>query len=749
MPLSDSLIATRKRRANAGSRLKQLLQAEEISNAADEDDENVDLLFQEDEDDKEFNVGDEDRYGYVPEESEDDGDRSEAEAEGEDEDEGDRESRRSVSEEPANELDEDGSEVEDFKEENDEMFSDSDDDSGAASDSDEGEKELQKQERVKKRAAQKKAKQAPQIKVRQPVTAVKKPKPKSQSPTAETLLSLTRRASSRKAAVQSKLQLVTRLKDEEVRRKNMKQVTQRVEYVELTQEERLAEALETEKYNITQLNKYKEQEVDKQAKRRALQLSKRKKIENMVTFKSAIREVPLIEEIQYEHWLQTRDKVKKKDRRGRKSDKQKREEEEAKLREIERKKQMEELERQMKLKRESLSLEPELEGGDMKRAKLDGEDQPDQKEASQTKDEPQVPQEEVKDQSEILTPAEPEPTAILADEKHTEDEPVVVTTEEPAVDAQKENSTEANPTDVSTPQPTIDSLSTQPASENEPKDPVPLSRQDTLEIESSPATIEVKVESTEPSTNLEAEIPEEKKVTFALPEDSTIDTLQQPLSATSTINLESSVEPVVEPVEIQTDVYEGPEQKVGYNLISFETALKVDEMKEYLFGKDSLLTGSRRSKDVEPLFKISNMQALEDESEALNLFQQKKLIEEIKLPDFSILETFPSFGTYTTQVKIKPVEQTTTKVKIQITTPAPTGITLPSTGMKKTCLITGKPCVYFDPKCGIPYSSVDAYRYIQKLESNGFYWCDFPKGGAYVGAVEERHAKGVPEGFDL
>ena len=58
----ESLIATRARRSNAGSRLKQLLELEEQSNEitttrnqfVTEDDENVDLLFQEDGDDEEF-----------------------------------------------------------------------------------------------------------------------------------------------------------------------------------------------------------------------------------------------------------------------------------------------------------------------------------------------------------------------------------------------------------------------------------------------------------------------------------------------------------------------------------------------------------------------------------------------------------------------------------------------------------------------------------------------------------------------
>ena len=57
----ESLIATRSRRSNAGLRLKQLIELEEQSNEITattqfltEDDENVNLLFQEDGEDEEF-----------------------------------------------------------------------------------------------------------------------------------------------------------------------------------------------------------------------------------------------------------------------------------------------------------------------------------------------------------------------------------------------------------------------------------------------------------------------------------------------------------------------------------------------------------------------------------------------------------------------------------------------------------------------------------------------------------------------
>ena len=97
----DSLVATRARRINAGSRLKQLIELEEqashlqssISQIITEDDENVNLLFQEDENDEEFfdeEVDNENLIGI------DDDDEEEEDEEGEDEevDEEDRNQER-------------------------------------------------------------------------------------------------------------------------------------------------------------------------------------------------------------------------------------------------------------------------------------------------------------------------------------------------------------------------------------------------------------------------------------------------------------------------------------------------------------------------------------------------------------------------------------------------------------------------------------------------------------------------------
>ena len=93
----ESIIATRQRRSNAGSKLKQLLQLEEDdaesnllngssvrhSNFATEDDENVELLFQEDGEDEEFVDYDEDGDDEEEEEEEEEGEDANNESESE------------------------------------------------------------------------------------------------------------------------------------------------------------------------------------------------------------------------------------------------------------------------------------------------------------------------------------------------------------------------------------------------------------------------------------------------------------------------------------------------------------------------------------------------------------------------------------------------------------------------------------------------------------------------------------------
>ncbi|KAI3404224.2 hypothetical protein KGF56_002985 [Candida oxycetoniae] len=312
----ESLMATRTRRSNAGSRLKQLIELEEQANEAlgsasqfaTEDDENVNLLFQEDGEDQEF---------IAEEEMEEEEEEEEGE---EDKDEATRKRKRETddNEEEAGEGEgEGGEEMEEV--EADDVFSDSDEDS-SESDESEGERELQRQEKIKRR--KKKTSIVPKIKKITQVSLsssssslpVKK-KRKTPLVTSESLLLETRRSSSRSSAVESKQALIDRLKASERRKEKYVHVERKKER-ELTQEERLTQAVETEKENIESLNRFKEQEIVKKERQRLSLLSKRVKLQNVIRFTSREAFITAKEEVaearrQFEMYMKKRKRIDK------------------------------------------------------------------------------------------------------------------------------------------------------------------------------------------------------------------------------------------------------------------------------------------------------------------------------------------------------------------------------------------------------------------------------------------------------
>lgn len=263
--MSDSeneyLTTTRARRANAGGNLKKLLRMEETNQELEEEEsarekraqiqqnieENIDLLFQEEGPDEEFVAsGSESSEGEENEEEED---------------------------EQAEE-----------KQENDEMFSSDSEVSLSETDEDEGERELQAEAKLEKKKQQKRVKKVDFLVTKKPTS--KPPKPKSTYPESSSLLDSSRRSSSRKTAIENKLAVAERLKESEDRRALLKPVF-RNEVVAMTQEERLAEAVETEKQNVSSLQWFQEQEIWKKETQRAAMLSKKKPMVNFMTFSSA------------------------------------------------------------------------------------------------------------------------------------------------------------------------------------------------------------------------------------------------------------------------------------------------------------------------------------------------------------------------------------------------------------------------------------------------------------------------------
>lgn len=302
MSNEDTLVATRERRSNAGSRLKRLIEFEEQNSDTrsptnqnfDEDDENVNLLFQEDDDDEEFVESEEEEEeeaeGEGEEEGEEDGEEGKGDGE-EEEEEGADEKQRLPLREESTDIENIQSELKELEEDNisddnesqgfdtDEMLSSSDI-SLSDSESDEGEKELEDVERIQKRKNKRKQAIIPAIKRRATQDEPKTKKPKIKKVESEALIAASR-SSSRSTAIEKKQALLKKLKEKEAKKAKTGHIV-RAKHVELTQEEKLAEAKETEKANILSLNAFMEQEVVKKEKQRQMLLLKRVNLKNVI-----------------------------------------------------------------------------------------------------------------------------------------------------------------------------------------------------------------------------------------------------------------------------------------------------------------------------------------------------------------------------------------------------------------------------------------------------------------------------------
>lgn len=289
----DGLVRTRARRANAGSRLKQLIELEESASGIkqallSEDDENVQLLFQEDADDAEFEEEEESEQEEGSDEERDE----EAEGAQEEEDE------ILDPKKEAAQLQEE--EEEDQAVNSDDVLSDSDL-SVSENDDSEGERELEKEERAKKRKSRHKT-IIPAIKRPKVVTQKKQPSKKPDF-SSDAFMYSERRSSSRKSAVQNKQALLEKLKQDETRRAALSPVI-RVKERDLTQEERLAQALETEKANTISLHAFLEQEIVKKERQKMMFQQRRPKLRNVVRLSSFASFVSPVDEIEDARHLQ-------------------------------------------------------------------------------------------------------------------------------------------------------------------------------------------------------------------------------------------------------------------------------------------------------------------------------------------------------------------------------------------------------------------------------------------------------------
>lgn len=118
-------------------------------------------------------------------------------------------------------------------------------------------------------------------------------------------MSENRRRSTRKAAVKNAEGVLKRLKESEVRRAKMATPTVKIVH-KITQEERLKEAVITEKKNVESLNTFYQQEEDRRKLRRAALLAKRAPMTSFIRYVSKTTYFepspiqPLIQEIPVE-----------------------------------------------------------------------------------------------------------------------------------------------------------------------------------------------------------------------------------------------------------------------------------------------------------------------------------------------------------------------------------------------------------------------------------------------------------------
>lgn len=833
----NSLVATRAKRANAGSRLKELIEIEGQATGArqtflTEDDENVELLFQEDENDEEF----EEPQQSQSEDDKDEGEEGEEQTEEQREtveDENDSDTARAVN--------------------SDEMLSDSD---LSASDNDEseGERELEKSERAKKRKRLKTI--IPTIKKVKVAPAVKAvPKPGLIS--SESLLYSQRRASSRTSAVENKQALVQRLQEDETRRAALTPVI-RVKEKELTQEERLAQAVETEKENVISLQMFLEQEIVKKERQKWMFQQKRAKLRNVVRLISKETYVTPLDEIEDARRFQ--DLFEKK-RRGRKrknaadepeirrpgdidttlpyyrremeerrileermaEERRILEEKRAEERRIleaaraEKKKKLEQqrAERKKRLEEQRLArkkakeerMKGYVEADGTPKVNADGTlvEQPDDEEdhmEEEMKDDEEFEDEEAKDGEEVeVDEGEAKEETVRVKEECLEIDDVKEETKtEDDLDDQEKSDVEENRTEEENPE-------TQPTSPEEPEavDGIPeetpiVEEEEEEDVEMKEASEEVEVpedadtsvvkeendtneegkdgdevkdveetkdgeetqdgeEAKEAQDSSEAKI--EKKVTFSGDLDTKVEESEpapaEPESSTPT--------PMYRP-RADGLVFEGPVQLVSRNMI---TLLEFDDEDRYgrlpettikmaVFGEDGALGGSRRFREVKTILRSSlradNPYATPKEEREDELLQPVTEITEDS-PMFEELKKLRRLG-IRDEFELEEEDNTMEEDnEVHIRTEAPNGLYLPN-GNRKMCLISGKEVRYFDPATGVPYETVDVFKVIKSVEQGTVPWYSITKDQNTYGAVEiylnsregNRHAKGVPEGFD-
>lgn len=791
----DSLVATRARRANAGSRLKRLIELEEQtieerqSIVYTEDDENVNLLFQEDENDEEFEDSEEDGEGEGDEDDDEDDGGEEGDVdvergddgrsdEGEDSESGAGSKKRTIEKVDA-----------------DDVLSDSEI-SETDSDQSEGEKELDKQEKLKQRKLKKKNKLIPTIKQPRPPASVKKvvKKPKLEF-TSQSLLNA-KRSSSRSAVVESKQALAKRLKADEERRALLKPVV-RVKEVEMTQEERLAEAVETERANVRSLNEFREQEIVKKETQRQMLMLKRVKLVNVIRMVSEEHFITPFDEITEARRVFEKENLKSKRKPGRK------------------KKNMEEVEQQQAVLRPpgSIDLDLPLVKEEMERERIEKEkralEEKERREAEEKEklengevdtileeqkgeEEKENTLESIKDEAESKSEEEEKIVEVKEGGKTNEvNEKTVETEEDGKTNDADENGSEEVP-DAAANEDNEDAKNDNKneAGEgelkpNEDKDANTGDHDTNLEDETNIGGMEVddkadsKVENseagpeiavkeeetviqdgdkmdTEEDNEIKNEIRTEDKesltseanahdLEFVKTEDGNGDKGEKRVKFVDDlvdgekIEVTATPEPEGTPNDdeedtpvVEKEIFEGPAERVSRNMIYLidfddekEHKLIDSNIKTILFGKQSLLPASRRFKDLKQIAKIG-----ESENPYLTIIHRK---DELFEPVTNLTENDSLFEELKRLPRFGDFEDIVEEEEVndeEVTSEIVLKTEAPTSlylpnGNKKNCLITGTEVKYFDPANGIPYSSVETYRLLKQIEQGNVPWYSF------------------------
>ncbi|SCU81537.1 LAMI_0B06678g1_1 [Lachancea mirantina] len=595
------------------------------------------------------------------------------------------------------------------KRDDDDVFTESEEESDNQDDEDAGERELERQEKKKRKLALKR--KIPVIRKR--VVDEKKLKPQYVQPKADSLLLDSRRTSTRRSVIANKLQVYEKLALAEKKRKQiqdrLRKSRETQEEKTLTQEDRLRIAEETERLNLQSLNKFREQEIYQKQTRIAMQQRRKIKFavgEIVMRINSLSWSVtPAMEVKDREYWDQQLAKRHKKKRYTRRR-KTVKEDPKSTAKEAD---DPSAVSQNGSIANEEVKSE-QAPIGDSRSP--DTEDDASKSSDPQTEVQGQAGEAGDKEISQNVSSSQArEEQMNAADAASSLNSSVVKKTAQNAVNGPDADNKQAD-----------DSNTTRQGKKVAFADVGEVPQEQTTILETLPSA--------------ECDLPE-----FADMDDSK--------RGSSKEETPGSTEPST-PEEVE-EIYEGPEQLVGRNFLTLYSYphenLRVSDLNSYILGPQWAQPLNSRSADVETLVKIVNpSERLWAENE-----------DEFNILDMSILDRFPAFGEFDKVPTKEIVEETDKHLDLELKTPAPTGVFLPN-GLRKKCMMTNRDCQYFDPKNGVPYSDVEAYKTVQELQDpigDGgtsenplprFKWFGFARGGIYLD-VRRRPAKGVPEGF--